>query len=101
MIASLALQESGCNQDVKGEGGEQGIMQISQDKCTGAPNGDCLDPDFNIMRGTQFFNQQLSSNKGNVLETVGNYNGWYVGMTKADATKAASGSCCRCQQNLD
>lgn len=38
------MQESSCNADTVGEGGEQGLMQISGDKCDGAPKGNCLDP---------------------------------------------------------
>jgi len=32
LVASFAMQESGCNPQVEGQGGEQGMMQISQDK---------------------------------------------------------------------
>lgn len=32
LVASFAMQESGCKPDEQGGGGEQGIMQISQDK---------------------------------------------------------------------
>ena len=44
MMAAFAMQESSCNPDAVGEGGEQGLMQISKDKCGGAPNGNCKDP---------------------------------------------------------
>ena len=57
--------------------------------------------DFNIKTGAKYFSDQLKDNNGNVVLTVGAYNGYYKGMTKADATKAAKSSCCRCQQNLD
>ncbi|KAF8497645.1 hypothetical protein JB92DRAFT_2986892 [Gautieria morchelliformis] len=101
LVASFAMQESGCQPDQQGQGGEQGIMQISQDKCGGAPNGNCKDPDFNIHQGTQFLANTLAANNGNVLVTIGQYNGWYKGMTFAEATAAAGTSCCHCQQNLD
>ncbi|KAF8520467.1 glycoside hydrolase family 23 protein, partial [Hysterangium stoloniferum] len=101
LVASFAMQESGCQADSQGEGGEQGIMQISQDKCDGAPDGDCKNPDFNIHRGTQFLANTLSENKGNILLTIGQYNGWYAGMTFEEATAAAHTSCCHCQPNLD
>ncbi|KAF8578695.1 glycoside hydrolase family 23 protein [Ramaria rubella] len=101
LVASFAMQESGCQPDEQGEGGEQGIMQISQDKCGGAPQGNCKDPDFNVHQGTQFLANTLAQNNGNLLVTIGQYNGWYEGMTFADATAAANTSCCHCQQNLD
>ncbi|GJJ06350.1 hypothetical protein Clacol_000541 [Clathrus columnatus] len=111
LVSSFAMQESGCQANVQGEGGEQGLMQISQDKvknfdfsfsrCGGAPNGNCKDPDFNIHQGTQFLSDTLSKNNGNILLTIGQYNGWFEGMTFADATADADSNCCHCQQNLD
>jgi len=101
LVASFAMQESGCQPDVVGEGGEQGMMQISQDKCNGAPRGNCRDADFNIHQGTQFLANTLAQNDGNLLVTIGQYNGWYEGMTFADATAARNTSCCHCQNNLD
>ncbi len=44
LLASFAMQESSCNHDAVGGGGEQGLMQISKDKCGDAPNGDCKNP---------------------------------------------------------
>ncbi|KLO04822.1 lysozyme-like protein [Schizopora paradoxa] len=101
LLASFAMQESTCNPKTVGEGGEQGIMQISQDKCAGAPKGDCLDPDFNIMAGTEFFADTLKGNNGDLFLTIGEYNGWSSGLTISQATAAANSSCCRCQNNLD
>ena len=43
LVASIAMQESTCNPKVQGGGGEQGMMQITKDKCKGAPGGDCKD----------------------------------------------------------
>ena len=63
------------------EAGEQGLMQISKDKCGGAPNGNCQDVDFNIRTGTKFFADTLNGNGGNLLLTLGNYNGWPKRMT--------------------
>jgi len=76
-------------------------MQLSQDKCGDAPDGNCKDPNYNIKTGAKFFSDTLAANNGNVLLTVGNYNGWSAGMTEAQATAAADTSCCRCQNNLD
>ncbi|KAJ7583936.1 glycoside hydrolase family 23 protein [Mycena floridula] len=101
MLAAFAMQESSCNPKTQGEGGEQGLMQITKDKCGGAPNGDCKDPDFNIGAGASYFKGVLDSNKGDLLRSLGNYNGWSVGMTHAKATGARKTSCCRCQNNLD
>lgn len=44
LIASIAMQESTCNPDTEGGGGEQGLMQLTPDKCGGAPGGNCKDP---------------------------------------------------------
>jgi len=101
MLASTAMEESSCNPNAQGEGGEQGLMQISKDKCTGAPDGNCKDPDFNIKTGAKYMADTLNANGGNIVLTLGEYNGWFKGMTYADATKARYSSCCRCQNNLD
>ncbi|KAI0305544.1 lysozyme-like domain-containing protein [Multifurca ochricompacta] len=101
VLASFAMQESGCNPSTTGGAGEQGLMQITKDKCGGAPNGNCKDIDFNIKTGAQYFTNVLAQNNGDVFKTIGEYNGWSVGMTYAGATQAAHSSCCRCQNNLD
>jgi len=101
MIAAFALQESTCNPATVGGGGEQGLMQITKDKCGGAPGGNCRDPWFNIMTGSKYFSEVLDSNGGNLLMSIGNYNGWSKGLTVAKATAARYTSCCRCQNNLD
>ena len=44
ILASFAMQESSCRADAVGGGGEQGLMQISGEKCDGAPAGGCQDP---------------------------------------------------------
>ena len=44
ILASFAMQESSCNPETVGGGGEQGLMQITKDKCGGAPGGNCKDP---------------------------------------------------------
>jgi len=101
MLASFAMQESSCQPSAVGGGGEQGLMQLTQDKCAGAPGGNCQDPDFNIRQGAKFFSQTLSSNGGNVLQAIGSYNGWTLGLTESAAFAAASSDCCRCQNNGD
>jgi hypothetical protein len=37
------MQESFCNPNAVGGAGEQGLMQITPEKCKGAPNGNCKD----------------------------------------------------------
>ena len=44
MLAAFAMQESTCNADTVGANGEQGLMQLTADKCGGAPGGNCKDP---------------------------------------------------------
>ncbi|KAK7053476.1 hypothetical protein VNI00_004102 [Paramarasmius palmivorus] len=99
VLASFAMQESSCNPQTTGGGGEAGLMQLTHEKCVGT--SDCYEPDFNIGTGARFFKTLLDNNGGDVLTSVGNYNGWYKGMTKDAATAARNSACCRCQQNLD
>ncbi|KAL6297855.1 glycoside hydrolase family 23 protein [Sparassis latifolia] len=101
LVAAIAMQESSCDAGTVGGGGEQGLMQLTQDKCGGAPGGDCKDPDFNIRAGVEYFSEMLRSNGESLLLTMGNYNGWPLGMTYDDATAAGDTSCCTCQNNLD
>ncbi|CED84709.1 Lytic transglycosylase-like SLT domain [Phaffia rhodozyma] len=101
MIAAFAMQESTCQPGVVGQGGEQGLMQISKDKCANAPGGNCQDPWYNIHTSVSYFASTLNGNGGNVLLAIGTYNGWYSGLTYSSATAARWSSCCRCQNNLD
>jgi soluble lytic murein transglycosylase-like protein len=118
-IAAFALQESGCDPTTMGQGGEAGMMQISpvspivvskmeeltnheQDKCTNAPNGNCLDVWYNVRTATSYFADVIKSTGGNVFEAVGQYNGWQRGMSFNEATTwGVNGNCCHCQRNLD
>jgi len=101
MLASFAMQESSCNPNAVGGAGEQGLMQITKDKCGGAPGGNCKEPDFNIKTAAKYFADTLAKNDYNVIRTIGEYNGWHPGMNHNDATAAAYTGCCRCQNNLD
>ncbi|KIY74392.1 glycoside hydrolase family 23 protein [Cylindrobasidium torrendii FP15055 ss-10] len=101
MMASFALQESTCNPATTGGGGEAGLMQLTSDKCGNAPGGNCYDVDYNIRTATEYFAGLINNNGGTVLEAIGQYNGWFKGMTYNDATDARYSSCCRCQRNLD
>ncbi|KAL8278290.1 hypothetical protein RQP46_009322 [Phenoliferia psychrophenolica] len=100
-LAAIAMQESSCRPNVFGdEGYAYGLMQITRDKCGGAPNGNCLDPDYNIRTGAEYFASRLAYNNGDVLRSLGTYNGWYPGMSYASANAIRS-QCCQCVNNLD
>jgi hypothetical protein len=102
LLASFAQQESSCNPSTRGGGGEVGMFQLSQDKCPGGKSSSaCLDPTTNTNLAAAYISKQLDSMNGNLLQMIGEYNGWSLKMTVADATKAAHSSCCRCQNNLD
>jgi soluble lytic murein transglycosylase-like protein len=81
LIASIAMQESTCNPNTVGGAGEQGLMQLTKDKCTQAPGGNCKDPNYNIQTGSKFFADSLKANGGDLLHTIGGYNGWPQKMT--------------------
>jgi len=98
MLASFALQESSCNANPSGGDGH-GLMQITTDKCGDAPGGNCEDPDFNIMSGARYFSTVVASHNGNLVQSVGEYNGWNQGMTIAQAKEEPGG--CVTQRNLD
>jgi soluble lytic murein transglycosylase-like protein len=68
LLASFAMQESSCNPNAVGGGGEQGMMQISQDKCGGAPGGNCLDAAYNVQQGALFLRNRLDANGGNIIK---------------------------------
>jgi soluble lytic murein transglycosylase-like protein len=71
-------------------------MQLTPDKCNGA---NCYDAATNIMLGAKFFKSQVDSFNGNVLEAVGDYNGWSSSMSYSTATNRQWG--CAHQNNLD
>ncbi len=101
LLASFAMQESTCNPNESGDsGGAFGLMQITKEKCEGRDKAGCNDPDFNIMTGAKYFASQLEYFNGNVLLALGQYNGWYDGLTYNGATAAAYTGCCECQVSL-
>ncbi|KIM30346.1 glycoside hydrolase family 23 protein, partial [Serendipita vermifera MAFF 305830] len=96
-LASIALQESGCNPSVTGGATEVGMMQITPDKCP-SDGSDCYDPEINIGIGARYFKTVLDQNNGNLAAAMGNYNGWYFGLTVALANNYAV---CAQHNNLD
>jgi hypothetical protein len=102
LLASIAMQESTCNPGVIGANGEQGLMQITPDKCPGgyASEG-CRDPYYNIGAGARYLRDTLNGVGGNLPQALGQYNGWFKGMNIGDATRARSEGRCFAQNNLD
>lgn len=100
LLASIALQESSCNPGTVGGNGEQGLMQLTQDKCGNAPGGNCQDVGYNVMTGAKYFSDQLAANGGDFFKTLGAYNGWEDGMTVDYATRMRY-TACHAQNNLD
>lgn len=65
------MQESTCNPSVTGSRGEIGMMQITKDKCGGAPGGNCHDTEFNIKKGGQYLKDTMDQYGGNFIEALG------------------------------
>lgn len=102
LLAAIAMQESTCNADITGPNGEQGLMQITVEKCPGGYASDaCKDAYYNIDAGAKYLRSTLDRFNGNLLQAVGTYNGWFKGMTYDDATGARSNNQCYAQNNLD
>ncbi|KZO91615.1 glycoside hydrolase family 23 protein, partial [Calocera viscosa TUFC12733] len=97
-LASFAMQESTCNPSAVGPNGEQGLMQLTVDKCGDAPGGNCQDVYFNINTGANYIQSTISGAGGNVVLAVGQYNGWQGGQT---ISSVISNPNCGAQQNLD
>ncbi|KAG8939441.1 hypothetical protein FRC04_006588 [Tulasnella sp. 424] len=96
MLAAFAMQESTCNPQERGEGGEVGMFQLSQDKCPGGKASyACNDPDTNTQIAAKYIKSQIENDaNGNVFLITGNYNGWSTDMSYYTAIKAATSSCC-------
>ncbi|EJD52389.1 lysozyme-like protein [Auricularia subglabra TFB-10046 SS5] len=101
LLASFAMQESGCKPETQGMGGEQGMMQITREKCKGRSDAACREPDYNIGTAAKFFSDTLKGDGGNIILSVGRYNGFHEGLTYKKATAARYTKCCRCMNNLD
>jgi soluble lytic murein transglycosylase-like protein len=97
-LASIALQESGCNPTVTGGAGEIGMMQITSEKCP-TDGSDCYDAATNISIGASYFKDVIDNQcGGNVACAMGAYNGWYQGLTVAGADNYST---CAQHNNLD
>ncbi|KAJ7841513.1 hypothetical protein B0H14DRAFT_3457458 [Mycena olivaceomarginata] len=58
LVEHAALQVSNCNPNAIGVNGEQGLMQRNPTFCGAAPNGNCLDLDYNVMTGARLLAAQ-------------------------------------------
>ncbi|KAI0812503.1 hypothetical protein BC629DRAFT_1436550 [Irpex lacteus] len=76
---ATSTTESTCQANEVGGAGEQGLMQITKDKCEGRSPEACRDPSFNIGKGASYLRGLLDQHGGNVLTTLGGYNGMEVG----------------------
>jgi soluble lytic murein transglycosylase-like protein len=97
LLAAIASQESGCNPNARGPNGEYGLMQITPDKCY-VPDESCLNPSTNIQIGATYFSNTVDAGGGNLALALGQYNGWYPGLTQGAADSAAT---CGARNNLD
>jgi hypothetical protein len=44
LLLSIAIQESGCRKDVRGGGGEMGLMQAAANRCASGNIASCMEP---------------------------------------------------------
>lgn len=98
LLASIALQESGCNPGVTGGAGEIGMMQVTKEKCPNGDIGKCYDAYTNIGIGARYLKTVIGWNNGNIAAAMGGYNGWWAGMTVHDANNYPE---CARHNNLD
>ncbi|PVG01871.1 glycoside hydrolase family 23 protein, partial [Serendipita vermifera] len=95
LLASIAMQESSCNPNATGRAGEIGMMQVTGEKCPS--NGNCYDARTNIYIGANYLRGRIDANGGNIVQAMGEYNGWFVGMNEWDASNHPCGQ----RNNLD
>jgi len=86
------MQESTCNPKTIGGGGEQGMFQLSEDKCHSAPGGDCKNvvrynksvvimllphlsslQDYNMSTAAKYIKNSIKDSGGNFLLALGKY----------------------------
>lgn len=95
LLAAIAMQESSCQPGAIGGAGELGLMQVTGEKCP--QDGDCLDPQTNIYIGARYLRSRIDANGGNMLQAMGEYNGWFPNMREEDANNHP----CPQRNNLD
>ncbi|KDE08011.1 hypothetical protein MVLG_01713 [Microbotryum lychnidis-dioicae p1A1 Lamole] len=102
LLMALALQESTCMEDTIGDsGGAFGLMQITESKCGGRNAKDCSAPEYNVLTGAQYLRDEIDRQNGAFLVALGQYNGWYPGLSYNIAVAPAKEGHCEWQQNLD
>ncbi|SCZ97652.1 BZ3500_MvSof-1268-A1-R1_Chr4-3g07337 [Microbotryum saponariae] len=102
LLMALALQESTCMEDTIGDsGGAFGLMQITETKCGGRNAKDCSAPEYNVLTGAQYLRDEIDRQNGAFLVALGQYNGWYPGLSYNIAIAPAKEGHCEWQQNLD
>ena len=91
------MERSQCDNGKIGTKGELGIMQLTPEQCASSPNGNCLDAvrfrhsslfytsdeklqTYNVQTFAQAFLKTLNLNGGNVVQTVGEFEKWNVGL---------------------
>jgi hypothetical protein len=99
LLAAIAMKESSCRADITGQNGEQGLMQITPEKCP-SDGRDCKEPYTNIEIGAQYLKKTLDECGGSLPRALGMYNGWEPDMTLAYATRQRDQNC-HTQNNLD
>ena len=55
LLAAIAMQESTCQPNEVGGAGEQGLMQITKDKCEGRSPEACRDPVSCIVMSRSYY----------------------------------------------
>lgn len=85
LIAAIIEQESRFNPKAKSSVGARGLMQLMPLVCRGAnldPDGDCYDPEKNIMAGTAEIARYLKQYNGNLELALAAYNAGPVAVNK-------------------
>lgn len=85
LIAAIIEQESRFNPKAKSSVGARGLMQLMPLVCRGAnldPDGDCYDPEKNIMAGTAEIARYLKQYNGNLEVALAAYNAGPVAVNK-------------------
>ncbi|KAI5799907.1 transglycosylase SLT domain protein [Geopyxis carbonaria] len=75
ILAMIAMQESSCNADAGG--GTPGLMQVA---CGNYPDGSCDGKSIqdNVNAGAKVLTDNLNAAGGNVVQALGQYNGWFL-----------------------